>query len=44
MPSSGWRPSAGLPPGASSTSTTNKRVLEGLALAEKFRLMEENQP
>jgi hypothetical protein len=35
-------PSSGAPQ-YSTTSTTNRRVLEGLALVEKFRKMEENQ-
>lgn len=41
-PGTSLMPSSGAP-SYSTTSTTNKRVLEGLALAEKFRIQEENQ-
>lgn len=45
-PGTSLMPSSGAPQygGLSTTSTTNKRVLEGLALVEKFRRMEEGQP
>jgi hypothetical protein len=41
-PGTSVMPSSGMPQ-YSTTSTTNKRVMEGLALVEKFRLMEEQQ-
>ena len=42
-PGTSLMPSTGVPP-YSTASTTNRRVMEGLALVEKFRQMEENQP